>query len=502
MELSQTPKGEKQSRFDEKSFIAFTSVLAAILLTSIKLVVGLMTNSLGILSEAIHSGMDLLAALMTFFAVRKASIPPDEKHQYGHGKIENFSALFETFILAISSVWIVYEAIRRIEEGTHVEANLLAFLVIIISIIVDISRSRALYATAKKYNSQALEADALHFSSDIWSSSAVLVGLILVWIANEYDEPLLLRADPLAAIIVAIIIGIVTFRLGMRTVDVLLDAAPDGVHGDLLPLIKQTPGVVTVKRLRTRSSGGRTFVDVIVEVPADKNTLQAHRIASDVEKAIFSSITEADIIVHIEPADDKTKTEALPNQLRILAARYPEIKGIHNLRIHRIEGEGVYIDLHAEFAEKMLIEEAHKITNRLEEACKKEIAGLREITVHIESYITNHLDAEDVTSEFPEYVAAAKACSEDFEDIKDCHNVVIRRHDKNLTMSLHCHALEGFSVAESHALAEKLEKRIRTAVSHSLLDIIVHIEPSGSANQENSPKSALSNSNRNEVNLS
>jgi cation diffusion facilitator family transporter len=478
MSFSQNSEDETSSKFDEKTFVAFTSVLAAILLTSIKLIVGLMTNSLGILSEAIHSGMDLIAACVTLLAVKKASAPPDDQHQFGHGKIENFSALIATFLLALSSVWIIYEAIRRINEGTEVEVGLLAFLVIILSIVVDYSRAKALRATAEKYNSQALEADALHFSSDIWSSSVVLIGLCLVWAANEYDAPILLRADPVAAIIVAIIIGFVTFRLGMRTVNALLDAVPEGMYADLLPLIQQTPGVTRIKRVRMRSSGAQTFVDVIVEIPADKNALQAHRIASAVEKAILSKETEADIIVHVEPAFDELQDDSLPNKLRSLATLYPQIKGIHNLRIHRIADEGLYIDLHAEFPEDMPIEEAHEITNLLENACKEEIAELQQISIHIESYAPGDIAARDVTSEYPEYVKAAQSCCEEFEATKDCHNVVIRKHGHSLSMSLHCRATEYVSVAEGHALAEKLEKQIKSSISKPLSEVIVHIEPS------------------------
>lgn len=478
MRLFQRLEDKIASKFDEKTFVAFTSVLAAILLTSIKLIVGLMTNSLGILSEAIHSGMDLIAASITFIAVKKASAPPDDQHQFGHGKIENFSALIETFLLALSSVWIIYEAIRRINEGTEVEVGLLAFLVIILSIIIDYSRSRALYATAEKYHSQALEADALHFSSDIWSSSVVLIGLCLVWAANEYNAPILLRADPVAAIIVAVIIGYVTFRLGMRTVNVLLDAAPKGMYADLLPLIQHTPGVTRIKRVRMRSSGAQTFVDVIVEIPADKDALQAHRIASTVEKAILSKEPEADIIVHVEPALNELQDDSLPNRLRSLTALYPQIKGIHNLRIHRIADEGLYIDLHAEFPEDMPIEEAHEITKLLENACKEEIVELQQISIHIESYAAGDIPTRDVTSDYPQFVKIAQTCSEEFEAIKDCHNVVIRKHGNNLSMSLHCRATEYVSVAESHALAEKLEKQIRSKVPQPLSELIVHIEPS------------------------
>ena len=203
----------------EKKKVALISVFAAIFLTGFKLVVGLLTGSLGILSEALHSGLDLVAAVITYFSVRISDKPADKEHNYGHGKIENFSALIETFLLLITSIWIIIEAIKRLVTGqTHIEVSVWSYIVVVSSIIIDITRSRALYKVAKKHNSQALEADALHFSTDIWSSFVVLLGLIC---ANFG----LFFADSVAALGVAVIVLVVTYRLGKRA-----GQSPAGYH--------------------------------------------------------------------------------------------------------------------------------------------------------------------------------------------------------------------------------------------------------------------------------
>jgi len=249
----------------EKRLVAASSVAAALLLTGMKIVVGLQTGSIGILSEAAHSGLDLLAAVVTLWAVRASSAPADHDHPYGHGKIENFSALFETGLLLATCVWIAYEALKRLLfEHVHVEATLWSFAIMAISIVVDISRSRALARAAKKHRSQALEADALHFSTDVWSSAVVIVGLLAVRASSAFGIPWLARADAVAALGVAAIAVVISLRLGKKSVDDLLDAAPP----DLLSRVAaaaRVEGVLEVSQVRVRRSGPDVFADVTLE---------------------------------------------------------------------------------------------------------------------------------------------------------------------------------------------------------------------------------------------
>ncbi len=288
----------------EKNLVALTSVGAAVLLTGMKVVVGLTTGSIGILSEAAHSGIDLLAALMTFWAVRASAKPPDSDHLYGHGKIENFSALFETGLLLATCVWIAYEAGKRLVfGGVHVEATVWSFVIMGVSIVVDVSRSRALAATAKKHRSQALEADALHFSTDVWSSAVVLVGLAGVWFSDRPGLEWLARADAFAALGVAAIAALVSVRLGRKSVDDLLDAAPSGLLERIARAASSVDAVEGVSQVRVRRSGPKTFADVILQVARGLSVEQAHEIAHAAEDAIRGTVLDVDVIVHTEPAE-------------------------------------------------------------------------------------------------------------------------------------------------------------------------------------------------------
>jgi cation diffusion facilitator family transporter len=291
----------------EKKQVAMSSVMAAVGLTSLKIVVGVATGSLGILAEAAHSGLDLVAALVTFLAVRVSGKPADKEHLYGHGKVENISALFETLLLLITCVWIVYEAIQRVFfKAVEMEISIWAFIVMGISIIVDISRSRMLYKAARKYNSQALEADALHFSTDIWSSSVVILGLVFVKISEWVPKlGFLHKADAVAALGVALIVVYVSIELGIRTVQALLDAALPGMAEEITRAVETIPGVINCHSVRLRHSGPHLFADLHVLVDGKRSLQEAHAITETVADAIQRIVPNADVTVHPEPIPNK-----------------------------------------------------------------------------------------------------------------------------------------------------------------------------------------------------
>ena len=290
--MSLTPNG-----IAEKKSIALTSVLAAVFLTSFKLVIGISTGSLGILSEALHSALDLIAAVITLFAVRAADRPPDSDHNYGHGKIENFSALVETLLLLLTCGWIIYEAIHRlVTKNLHIDVTVWSFVVILTSIAIDYTRSRALYRVAKKYNSQALEADALHFSTDIWSSSVVLFGLIGAAFKFYY-------ADTIAALIVAVIVLYISYRLGKRSYDVLVDKSPKGITEIISTIVKDIPEVKTFHDIRVREAGAKKFIEFNIHVDKILTIDEAHQITHKVEKAITGKIENVTVMIHTEPED-------------------------------------------------------------------------------------------------------------------------------------------------------------------------------------------------------
>jgi cation diffusion facilitator family transporter len=293
-----------QSADQQKSSAALSSVVAAVGLTAFKLVVGVLTGSLGILAEAAHSGLDLVAALVTFLAVRVSGKPADREHLYGHGKIENLSALFETLLLLATCVWIIYEAVNRLFfKNIEVQINAWAFVVMITSIVIDVSRSRMLYRVARKFNSQALEADALHFSTDIWSSSVVIAGLVCVKIAEWVPSLSFLKyADSVAALGVAAIVIYISGELGMRTIQALLDTAPKGMVEKVKTLAETIPGVVESHNIRIRHMGPHIFADIHILIDGNISLNEAHDITHQVEQAIQVDIPGSDITVHPEPA--------------------------------------------------------------------------------------------------------------------------------------------------------------------------------------------------------
>lgn len=282
----------------EKKRVALMSVIAAIFITGFKLIIGLMTGSLGILSEALHSALDMVAAVITYFSVKISDKPADKDHNYGHGKVENLSALIETLLLLITCVWIIYEAIHRLITGnTHIEISVWSYVVVISSIIIDFSRSRALSKVAKKYNSQALEADALHFATDIWSSSVVLFGLIAYQFLGWY------AADSIAALLVAAIVLYVSYRLGKKAIDVLLDKAPQNSKAIVQEILNSYPEVKKYHGLKARTAGADTFIKFNVHFDPELNLREVHQLCDKIEAEIQSKVERTEVYIHAEPED-------------------------------------------------------------------------------------------------------------------------------------------------------------------------------------------------------
>jgi cation diffusion facilitator family transporter len=287
----------------EKQSVALGSLLAAVALTAFKITVGVATGSLGILAEAAHSGLDMVAALLTFVAVRISGRPADRGHLYGHGKVENLSALAETVLLLITCGWIFWEAIHRLLfHKAEIEVTWWSFGVMLVSIVIDASRSRALARTAKKYNSQALEADALHFQTDIWSSTVVIFGLASVKVGQWFPGLSALRnGDAVAALGVSVVVVWVSWQLGRKTIDGLLDSAPAGMEDQISAAVSAVPGVMNCHNIRVRYSGPVMFIDLHVLVDGQQTLFEAHRLTETIEGVIQRIVPAADVTVHPEP---------------------------------------------------------------------------------------------------------------------------------------------------------------------------------------------------------
>jgi cation diffusion facilitator family transporter len=456
----------------EKNGAALSSVVAAIFLTSFKIIVGVLTGSLGILAEAAHSGLDLVAAAVTLFAVKLSSRPADREHSYGHGKIENLSALFETVLLLVTCVWIIYEAIRRLFfEDVLVEANLWSFVVMATSIVIDYSRSRLLMRMAKKHNSQALEADALHFSTDIWSSAVVIGGLCLVLLSNWLKLEWLAKADAVAALGVSGIVIYISVELGNKTIQALLDGVPASLITEVRRAAKRVPGVVEVKTTRVRHSGPEIFADVVLTVGRQASFERTHDIASQVEAAVQALLPRADVVVHMEP--DPAHSEDAATTVRLLAARLG--LAAHGIRLHNLPN-GQSVELHLEISDTLQVGEAHAQASAFEEALRRELPGLDRIVTHLEPVGTASAMLSATTADTEQVGRVVEEVTRELGMMCQPHDVQTTASEEGLALSCHCAVDAAISLTEAHRLTEQLESALRARLP-SLGRVIIHIEP-------------------------
>jgi cation diffusion facilitator family transporter len=452
---------------DEKETAAFSSLIVAVALTVLKAMVAILTNSLGIISEALHSGLDLAAAVTTVYAVRASSKPPDEDHLYGHGKYENLSALVETLLLLATCTWIGYEAIERLFfRQAHIEASLAAFVVMIISIVLNFSRSRVLSRVAKKFLSQALEADALHFSSDVLSSIVVIAGLFFASLGY-------LIADPIAALGVVAVIVWLSLQLGRRSMFVLLDRAPVGLGGTIRAEVLRIPGVRSLGRVRVRSSGAQTFVDLEAFINRSTNLEAANEIAVAVEQAVRKLIPNSDIVVRTNPIG-KAET-GLAEKARKLASRIHEIRGLHNIEVHDAE-DGLHVELHIETDPDVSLETAHDIASKLESAIKTSIPEVAEVATHIESADEMPLVKADVTLESHGILRAVREAALRVPGVRGCRGVAVHSAEDGLHLAVTCTLGPNLAVSEAHEISTRIEEALRAQIEGTSR-VLVHVEP-------------------------
>lgn len=455
----------------EKAHVARNSVYAALVITGMKFVVGATTGSLGILSEALHSALDLVAAVITLVSVRVSDKPADADHQYGHGKVENFSAFLETGLLLLTCVWIVYEAFKRLFfHDVEIEPTIWAFVVMGISIVMDYWRSRALKRVADKYDSQALHADALHFSTDIWSSSVVILGLILVWAARAYDIPGLQKADPIAALIVAAIVVYVSWRLARQTIDALLDAAPMGVRTNIIDAVTSVPGVLEVDRVRIRRAGNRCFADLSIALARNVTFQRSEQVVLDVTNAVHRLLPEADVMVNAVPR--ALNTENIFDRIRAAALR-------NNLMVHDVSvqnlGGTIHVEQHVELDERLSLLAAHDHVTALEKDIRDAVPEISSILTHIESEPSTIETSEEIIED-QELERCMKEIGADFPDVVDVHDVVIKRVRNHLYVSCHVTMHDDLPLARVHDVQTALEIRFKHAAPQ-LFRVLIHPEP-------------------------
>ena len=456
----------------EKRAVAGNSVVAAVLITTAKIAVGVTTGSLGILSEAAHSALDLIAALLTYFSVGVSDKPADADHQYGHGKVENFSAFVETGLLLITTVWVIYEAVLRLFfRRVEVEPSVWAFAVMLISMAVDWWRSHALGRIATKYQSQALEADALHFSTDIWSSGVVVLGLALISLGRLYHLDWLLRADPITALFVAGVIVSVSWRLARRTIDALLDAAPAGVRAQITDAVAGVDGVLEVGRVRIRRAGNHYFADLSVGLARTVTFQRSEQLVAAVTAAVHNILPEADVTV--QPLPRAQGSENIFDRIRAVATR-------HNLNVHDISVQDLagqlHVEQHVELDERMSLKTAHDQVTDLEADMRHEVPEIADILTHIESEPAT-IETGDELVRDADLERRLKKAAGRFLEIVDMHDVQIKKVRGRLYVSCHCTFSDDLPLARVHDIQTELEIHFKQDAPE-LFRVLIHPEPS------------------------
>jgi cation diffusion facilitator family transporter len=458
----------------EKASVALSSLVAAALLTGLKGAVGIMTGSLGLLSEAAHSGLDFIAALTTYLSVRLADKPADSSHPFGHGKFEQLSALVETGLLLITCAGITLEAINRLFfTAVNVLPSLPAFAVMVISIAVDAARSRTLARTAKKYGSQALEADALHFSTDIYSSAAVITGLAMVAIARHWKIHWLRVGDPAAALAVAGIIVYISARLGKRTVDALVDAAPKGTSAQISDAIARVPGVIDHDRIRVRQSGNQLFVELRLRLQSNIALEHAQAVEAAVESQVRHLFPDADIVIHSTPQEPPASD--LAEKIRAVAHR--NNFQVHDVTPYEIAGR-INLNLDLELDPKLTLEAAHEKATVLEREIKREIPEVRDVNIHIEPMLHQVEQGSEAAWLKAGMERKLLAIARETPGLVDCHSLVAHQVGDNFLVSLHCTFERDLPLARVHDITEELEFKFRSEFPQ-IMKASIHAEPRG-----------------------
>jgi cation diffusion facilitator family transporter len=498
-----------QLAYNEKIQIAITSIIASASLTVSKFIIAVYTNSLGLLSEGMHSGLDVLAALMTLYAIRISRKPPDPEHNYGYAKFESLTSLGAVLLLFIVAGWIFYEGLERIFFKQVVpEITVFSFGILIVSIVVDYGRSRALYKVAGKYGSQAIEADALHFRVDMLTSFVVLVGLAIVYFLG------IPNADAYSAITVAGLIVYTSLGLGRRTLDVLLDKAPKGIQGQIHESITGFEGIKKAHSIRVRKVGKDTFVDLHIEVPRIFTHDKAHRIATSVEYKIKNEILpNSDVVVHVDAVEDYL-TETIKDKIRLISEDFPSIKNVHSIYLSNIvvnetsdrsknnetsenSLQLLHLYLDVQMDDKLSFKIAHGVVDDFEKKIKEEVQNIKRITTHIETDldIESSVGREEMADQT--FLERIKKMALSIEGVSDCDEIslVYVKNELHITLTIKINPLSIKSQDRSSdsipssssnpddSLSVEKAHDISTQVQNLLLEntnaarVIVHAEP-------------------------
>ena len=456
----------------EKRSVAMFSMLAAAAMTLLKLIAGLMSGSLGVLSDAAHSGLDLVGAALTFFSVRVSDKPADEDHTYGHGKIENLSSFGEVILMAVSSGWIIWEALQRMfHHPVELRHSIWPVLVVLSSIAVDFWRSRQLHAVAVRTGSPALATDAFHFASDIWSSVAVLCGLGASWLGMRFGIGVLRFADPLAAVVVSLLILRLTLRLGHEAVSALMDEIPAETRRRIMSEVEQVPGVLAVEQARVRRAGAGYFADLTLALPRRYTFEHTGELVDAAKAAVQNTLPDADVVIHTVPR--VARAESIFDRVRAVASR--NNVSVHELSVKSHHGR-LRVEQHVELDENMPLLAAHSFVTAMEAEILREAPEIDSILTHIESEPATIEQPEEMVEENRKVELALRSAAHLFPEVVDVHEIMVGRAGEHIYLSCHCTLPDDLPMQRVHLVITALEDRFKLDCPE-VQRVTIHPEP-------------------------
>jgi cation diffusion facilitator family transporter len=455
-----------------KRRVALHSMMAAAAMTVLKLASGIFSGSLGVLSDAAHSGLDLAGAALTFFSVQVSDIPADEDHTYGHGKVENLSAFIEAGLMAVSCAWIIWEAFQRIKYGAvEIRHWLWPVLVLLTSVCVDFWRSRQLSAVATRTGSPALATDAFHFASDIWASLAVLAGIGASWIGTRFGIAWLSYADPFAAVVVSIMILRITTRLTREAVGVLMDQIPAETRLQIIREAEKVPGVLAVEQARVRRSGPSYFADLTLALPRSYTFEHTGELVRAATEAVHRALPQADVVIHTVPR--QARAESIFDRVRAVAAR--NNVAVHDLSVQSHHGR-LRVELHVELDETMPLLAAHSFVSAMEAEILRETPEIDSVLTHIESEPATIEQPEEMVEEDRRIAEALRAAAAQYTEIVDVHEITVGRTAEHISLSCHCTLPDNLAMHRVHEVMTSLEDRFKLECPE-VHRVTIHPEP-------------------------
>ena len=455
-----------------KRRVALHSMIAATAMTLLKLAAGLLSGSLGVLSDAAHSGLDLVGATLTFFSVRVSDKPADEDHTYGHGKVENLSAFGEAGLMAVSCAWIIWEAVERIfYHAVELHHSLWPVLVLVTSVGVDSWRSRELRAVAMRTGSPALATDAFHFASDIWATLAVLAGLLATWTGERIGIGWLRYADPLAALVVSMMIFRMTVRLGQEAVGALMDGIPAETRRRLVREVQRVQGVLAVEQARVRRAGAGYFADLTLAQPRRSTFEHTGELVQAATEAVHRVLPTADVVIHTVPR--QTRAESIFDRVRAVAAR--NNVSVHELSIQSHRGR-LRVELHVEIEENKTLRDAHGFVTGLEAEILRDIPEIDAVLTHIESEPATIEQPQEAAVEDRRMELALRAAAANIPNIVDVHAIAVVHTREHISVTCHCTLPDELPMHRVHEAITALEDRFKLECPE-VYRVTIHPEP-------------------------